>query len=198
MGRTKTADQGQKRKKKDPDAPKRPTTAFFFFVKHCRNTKCIQAPTVSEFSKACADKWKSLADKERKQFEDSAKKDRARYDEEMALFKPQKDPGKPKKPQTAFLLYVASVRQKLKNDGLANKDILVRAGELWRGLDDTEKEPFDDQAKIAKKKYNEEMEKYNQKQTAAPAAKKTKKAEPVNGADESDEESEEESGEESE
>ncbi|XP_074645495.1 high mobility group protein B3-like [Tubulanus polymorphus] len=195
MGR-KTADQGQKRKKKDPGAPKRPTTAFFYFVKHCRDENLIKADRVSEFTKACAEKWKKMNDDDRVNYDNAAKKDRARYDEEMAIFKPVKDPGKPKKSQTAFLLFVASMRPKLKEQGLPNKDILVKAGELWRGLDETEKEPFEDQAKVAKQKYLEDMERYNSKQSGASPAKKVKKVEPANGADDSDE-SEDESAEES-
>lgn len=52
--------------------------------------------------------------------------------------KKEKDENKPKRPPTAFMLYLNSNRDKIKseNPGIAVTDIAKKGGEMWRDLKD--------------------------------------------------------------
>jgi structure-specific recognition protein 1 len=52
--------------------------------------------------------------------------------------KREKDENKPKRPPTAFMLYLNASREKIKaeNPGIAVTDIAKKGGEMWRDLKD--------------------------------------------------------------
>jgi structure-specific recognition protein 1 len=52
--------------------------------------------------------------------------------------KQEKDEKKPKRPPTAFMLYLNANRDKIKseNPGIAVTDIAKKGGEMWRDLKD--------------------------------------------------------------
>lgn len=52
--------------------------------------------------------------------------------------KKEKDENKPKRPPTAFMLYLNANREKIKSDnpGIAVTDIAKKGGEMWRDLKD--------------------------------------------------------------
>ena len=67
-----------------------------------------------DFSKACAEKWKTLSEEERQRYKEAAEKDKIRYENEMASYIPPKteangrrtrkakqpkDPNRPKGPK---------------------------------------------------------------------------------------------------
>jgi hypothetical protein len=59
-----------------------------------------------------------------------AAKDKARYDKEMASYKGKKtDPNKPKRPMTAYFIFLGDFRVKMKNRGIDHREIL-RLGEF--------------------------------------------------------------------
>lgn len=68
--------------------------------------------------------------------------------------------GKPKKPLTAFLLYVQVRRNivKLNNPHMTIAEITTEIGKEWRQLSEEEKEPYVQLYKEAKKKYDEALE----------------------------------------
>jgi len=206
MGRVKAAAKGspekkqrKQRKKKDKNAPKRPCTAFFYYVLAQREAGEHEGLKVSEFTKQCGARWKSMADHEKQCHFSSAEKDKKRYTEEMALYKPTatKDSTRPKKPMTPFLLFVASVRKELVEEGCKPKEVLGQAAERWKSIDESEKKPFVKEAAELKKSYDAEMKKWNEANAAA--AKSAKKAPPQkNGKESDDDESDEEESEEEE
>ena len=55
--------------------------------------------------------------------------------------KDDRDPNKPKRPQTAYFLWFMSERENIKtaNPGFSVVDITKKAGELWKGLTPEEK-----------------------------------------------------------
>lgn len=200
MGRTK-----QDKKVKDPNKPKRPQSAYFFFVGKERaeaKKRGEDISRVAEWTKAISGKWRELSATGRKQFDESAAKDKARYEKEMANYKGPgakrpKDANKPKRPQSAYFLFLADFREKernnFKHDG-GHKDLIRAAGEKWNKLSATEKQPYEKKAMVEKEKYEAAMAEY----TAGGPAKKAKAN---NGAaqdvedddDEDDEEEEDES-----
>ncbi|KAK2702559.1 hypothetical protein QYM36_018832, partial [Artemia franciscana] len=82
---------GSKRKaKKDPNAPKRPLNAFFWF---CKDQRMIDEIVKAETGLNVGDaeelgwRWADIDEKLRKVYEDEASEDRRRYEVEMAAYK---------------------------------------------------------------------------------------------------------------
>ncbi|XP_013396137.1 high mobility group protein B2-like [Lingula anatina] len=78
---------GKKRKqKKDPNAPKRGMSAFFFFCAQERPALRAQFPDlgVGEIAKKLGDKWSKVTDKSA--FEKMAANDKARYEKEKSAY----------------------------------------------------------------------------------------------------------------
>lgn len=202
MGRAKGAVQGkgQKRKRvKDPNKPKRATTAYFYYLSSERELakkEGRESNRIAEFTKQISAKWRALSEDERKPFEDKAATDKARYQDQMKIFT-GKDPDKPKRPQSAYFIFLGEFRNKHKGQ-YAHKDILRKAGEKWNQMSTEDKKPFEEGAEKGRKVYEEKMKNYN---SGATAAKKAK-VESKNGAaveeDEDDEDEEEEEDEEDE
>jgi len=192
MGRPKgSKNQSGRKRVKDPNRPKRPTSAYFYFAAKCREDnakKGIKITRVADFTKEVSAKWNALPSKEKEPYEKLAAKDKQRYDAEVAKYKGTKvkDANKPKRPQTAYFLFLADFRVKMKGKIKVHKEVLVAAGEAWKALSETERKPYDLQAEKEKEKYEVKMAEYRRTGGGeAPAAKKAK-TEAANGTDEED------------
>lgn len=73
-----------KRKKKDPNAPKRASSAYLFYVNAKRDKARKDHPDLkmTEITSLLAEQWKGLSDREKKPYDDMAAKDKIRYDNE--------------------------------------------------------------------------------------------------------------------
>ena len=82
---------------------------------------------------------------------------------EKLKIKPRRDPDKPKKPPTAYLLFSGVYRDKIKKDfpGLKFGESNKKLGEVWKSIDDEERKKFKEQAEQARTKYEEDLEYYN-------------------------------------
>lgn len=97
--------------------------------------------------------------------------------------KKDKDENKPKRPPTAFMLYLNSMREQIKKDnpGISVTEIAKKGGELWKQLSD--KSEWNDKASKAKEEYNTAMKDYTEsgggkdKEVTKKTAKDTKKKE---------------------
>ena len=80
---------GKKKRKKDPNQPKRSLSAFFFFCYEARPKLRAKDPSASvgELAKKLGAEWRNLSEKDRAPFNVSAQKDKARYEQEMAKYK---------------------------------------------------------------------------------------------------------------
>lgn len=78
-----------KRKRKDPNAPKRALSAFFFFSGDKRDALKAENPGISfgQVGKRLGEMWKELSDKDKKPYEEMAENDKKRYEAEMAAYK---------------------------------------------------------------------------------------------------------------
>lgn len=189
------------KREKDPNRPKRPTSAYFYYAAKCREDnakKGIKITRVADFTKEVSAKWNGLAAKDKEPYEKLAAKDKQRYDLEKANYTggKVKDANKPKRPQTAYFLFLADFRVKMKGKIKVHKEVLVAAGEAWKALSDTDRKPYNLGAVKEKEKYEERMAEYR-KTGGAPPAKKAK-VEAANGTDEEDDVEEEEDDEEEE
>ncbi|GAA5930695.1 non-histone chromosomal protein 6 [Sporobolomyces koalae] len=79
--------------KKDPNAPKRPLSAYMHFSQAKRAEVREENPDVSfgEIGRLLGAKWKEADAEERAPFEEKAKEDKARYEKEKADYEPSGD-----------------------------------------------------------------------------------------------------------
>lgn len=78
----------KKKKTKDPNAPKRPTTAYFYFAAARRPEirEDMGALSVTEVATLIGQKWRELTDEDKIPYEEQAGKDKARYLKELAEY----------------------------------------------------------------------------------------------------------------
>ncbi|KAL5752325.1 hypothetical protein ACOSP7_022510 [Xanthoceras sorbifolium] len=77
-----------------------------------------------------------------------------------------KDPNKPKRPPSAFFVFMEDFRQQYKKEHPNNKSVAAvgkAGGEKWKSLSAAEKAPFVEKAEKRKKEYNKTMVAYNKR-----------------------------------
>ena len=84
----------------------------------------------------------------------------------------RKDPNAPKRAATAYMIWLNSNRQNIINDHFTSEGectlegrekvtkVATKAGELWRGMDEVSKKPFESKAADAKAEYETAMSEY--------------------------------------
>lgn len=153
-------------------APKRATTAYITFTQWYREEmkkSGRQIPRIGDFGKECAGKWNTMSDEDKQPFLSAAARDRERYKREMAVYKPARDVNKPKRPGTAFMLFMADFRKEMAGKepegGVAA--LAKLGGERWRGMTEDDKRPYVERQNEEKMKYETNMEEYRRKQQTA-------------------------------
>jgi len=196
MGRpkgVKNSPGGKRKRAKDPNKPKRPTSAYFYFVAAERekmNKQGKKITRVAEWTKEISAVWRALTPKEREPFDKKAVVDKARYTAAMNAYK-GRDEDKPKRPQSAYFLWLADYRIKMKGKFTENKELLRGAGEAWKRLTEVEKRPYEIRAEQGRKDYEVAMREYHQMKGKG-GAKKQKVEEVKNGNDDEEEEDDDE------
>ena len=119
---------------KDPNAPKRGMSAFMFFSNAMRSKIKADNPEMAfgDIAKEIGKQFKALSAEEKKEWEEKAATDKARYQAEMADYsapeadsddsgaggggkkKAVKDPNAPKKPMSAYMQYSVANRARIK------------------------------------------------------------------------------------
>nr|GMD46717.1 HMG1/2-like protein [Ipomoea batatas] len=77
-----------------------------------------------------------------------------------------KDPNKPKRPPSAFLLFMEVFREEYRKQHPDNKRVGVvgrAAGDKWRSMSEEEKAPYIDKAEEKKEGYEKQMTAYHEK-----------------------------------
>ncbi|PON31479.1 High mobility group box domain containing protein [Parasponia andersonii] len=86
----------KKSNKIDAKKPKKPPTAFFYFLEDFRKEFQEQNPDVKSMrhvGKACGEKWKTMTYEEKVQYYDIATEKRAEFDSAMAEYIKRKESG---------------------------------------------------------------------------------------------------------
>jgi ABC-type transporter MlaC component len=152
------------------------TSPYGFFVKMCYEehkkkypNECVQ---VTEISKKCSQKWKTMTDEEKKRFFELAQKDAERYQAEVAAYggedvlkkkkRAKKDPNAPKRALSAFFFFSNDKRQEVSGEHPEWKvgQIAQELGHRWKALTDEERIIFEKKAQEDKERYAEEMRAY--------------------------------------
>ncbi|XP_020599629.1 high mobility group B protein 14-like [Phalaenopsis equestris] len=79
---------------KDPAKPKKPPTAFFYFLEDFRKTYQKENPDVKsmcEIGKACGEKWKTMTYEEKVAYYDIATEKRAEFEKAMSEYLKMKE-----------------------------------------------------------------------------------------------------------
>lgn len=81
----------KEKKKKDPNAPRRPLAAYMFFCKELRETVKAENPDIGfgQIGRVLGQKWAEADAPTRKKYTDMAEKDKVRYVNEMKTYAPQ-------------------------------------------------------------------------------------------------------------
>jgi len=151
---------GKKGKKlKDPDAPKRPLSAYFIWLGEFRTRMKVERPEIVRdvkiFGVTAGEEWKKVTLEEREPFQARHLILKANYAEQMKHYvapkgfkgsnKKVRDPLCPKKPSTAFFLFMADNRERIKQEhpGIAPAQIGKILGEEWKFFDPIRKREYE-------------------------------------------------------
>jgi len=188
--------------------PKGRMSAYAYFVQTCREEHKKKHPNenvvFAEFSRKCADRWKTMSDKEKKRFHDMAEKDKKRYEGEMAGWKPPKgekgkkrkrtkDPNAPKRALSAFFWFCNDERPKVKETMTDSTvgEVAKELGRRWNECTDDQKSKYEALAAKDKARYEKEINAYKSKKPKAAPAPSPAKAKKVVKQEESEEEEDE-------
>ncbi|ELR25348.1 HMG (high mobility group) box domain containing protein [Acanthamoeba castellanii str. Neff] len=177
-----------RRKRKDPNAPKRAMTAYMLFSQEKRTQIKTDHPTVGfgQVGKLLGEAWAALPDGDKRKYNELAAKDKIRYQKEAAQYKEdhpessdeeerpakkrkKKDPNAPKKPCSAFFHFSKKMRPRIKDEnpdasfGQLGKII----GEQWSKLGADERKEFETLAAADKERYAKEMKDYQAKKDSS-------------------------------
>ncbi|PWA94342.1 high mobility group [Artemisia annua] len=84
--------------------------------------------------------------------------------------KAAKDPNKPKRPASAFFVFMEGFRKQFKEENPTNNSVAAvgkAGGAKWKAMSDAEKAPFVAKAEQRKKDYDKTLAAYNKKKDAA-------------------------------
>lgn len=165
--------------------PKKPLTSFIRFSQERLPEFRAQHPDVryKQLFKIMSQVWKELPESEKKVYEDAYRADWNVYKKELDRIKKQLTPdqlasleeekiqkllkkknitkreltalGKPKRPRTAYNLYVAERFQEIQDDSSQNR--MKTVNENWKILSSSEKQEYIQRAEDDKIRYDNEM-----------------------------------------
>lgn len=163
-----------KKPTKDPNAPKRPMSAFFLYMGALRESFKEDNPEMSnkDIVSSISANWNELSDEDKTPFNEEAadlKKEylvkKAEYDSKHGASKAAKDPNAPKRPMSSYFLFSNEKRAEIKaeNPDITFGEVGKKTSELWKALTADEKKPYDENYLAAKEKYKVDIAEYYEK-----------------------------------
>lgn len=175
------------KKPKDPHAPKKPLTPFFAWRQgnYQRVQKSMPVGyNFKELAAANSKAWKEVTEAAKTEYDTTYKTEMVTYKKLFNAYKQtnnyavhqkrlkehkvqavkktkfRKDENHPKRPLSAYFLWMADQREGLTKQGLGHREMLKKCGELWKLVTADEKKPYEEKAAVAKKAYGVKLEKY--------------------------------------
>jgi len=172
---------------RDENAPKKPMTAYFRWMKKNRRRVVQSMPigySLKQLTGKMSKMWAALSDKEKAKWTEKSKKEMKVYEKLVAAYrhtsnykmflkkkqeytisktgKFRKDPNRPKAPSTAYFLFMADKREETKKNfpALNHKQLISKLAELWNKLSDEMKQPYANKAEETKKQWHSDVEAY--------------------------------------
>jgi len=154
---------------KDPNAPKKPLSAYFLFSQEERLKVKAENPdlSITEVAKELGKRWATLDPSLKHSYEQRYQEARKLYEAEMSHYKPQKkkkDPNAPKQPLSAYFIFSTEERLKVKeiNPNFSICDIAKELGRRWADMDPSIKQRYQARAEEERQKYDNDMASYRQ------------------------------------
>jgi len=160
------------------------TSPYGFFVKMCYEEHKKKYPgenvQVTEISKKCAEKWKTMNEEEKRRFYELAHKDAERYQAEIQAYggedlmrkkkRAKKDPNAPKRALSAFFFFSNEKRPEVQTGHPEWKvgQVAQELGRMWKALTDEEKAVYEQKANMDKQRYADEMKNYREQSGVPP------------------------------
>lgn len=155
----------------EADRPKGPANAYVFFLKICRDEHKRRFPdeTVDpmEFTKKCAERWKTMTIKEKTKFNQMEELDKKRFQTEIGIYaqsgngvrkkrtRKAKDPRAPKRSMSAFFWFAQDERPQVRaaNPNFAVGDIAKELGRRWADATPKFKSNYEAKAEKDRERY---------------------------------------------
>merc|ERR1711994_660026 len=154
---------------KDPNAPKKPLSAYFLFSQDERLKVKAEFPdySITEVAKELGRRWATIDPALKQQYEQRYQESRKQYEQAMTAYKPQKkkkDPNAPKQPLSAYFIFSSEERQKVKaiHPNYSICEVAKELGRRWADMAPEVKQRFQQMAEEGRQKYDQEMAAYRQ------------------------------------
>ena len=148
------------KRKRDPARPKRAMTPFLYYA--CEQRNILKASgdkmTLPEQSKHIAQLWKTVEDKT--PYIEQAKKDRARYEDEMSRYEP---PKRIKRPRSSYAFFMKDIREKISDEHPDKnpRELMADIAKAWKNISDADKAKYTKMAEEDKSRYAQEKAEEN-------------------------------------
>eukprot|EP00884_Botryococcus_braunii_P022172 jgi/Botrbrau1/8639/Bobra.0196s0033.1 len=158
------------RAKKPPDAPRRPKSAYMFFLAQFREEwkdRNPESKKVADMAVAAGIAWRNLDADTKAHYEELSTEAKAKYAVKIEQYQKDhprpsryekvRDPAELKRPQSGYFFFLAEFRQTFKeeNPGQAMivKEMSKLAGEQWKKMTPEERAPYEELSKQSKQSY---------------------------------------------
>mmetsp|Transcript_11598 Transcript_11598/g.20837 ORF Transcript_11598/g.20837 Transcript_11598/m.20837 type:complete len:509 (-) Transcript_11598:228-1754(-) len=176
--------------KKAPGAPKRFRSAFILFSqfrhKEIQEELALKGDSekTTSVAKMVSEEWRNMNQKERFKWEDRARRDRERFENEKVSYqgpwtvpighRRSKDPSAPKRPASAFLSFSNSRRAAVKqeNKEASNAEISKILSQMWKDAPEDIKKEYKDKEASAREEYKKRMAEWRVENEKAKKLKK--------------------------
>jgi len=154
---------------KDPNAPKKPLSAYFLFSQDERLKVKAEFPdySITEVAKELGRRWATIDPALKHQYEQRYQDSRREYEQAMTAYKPQKkkkDPNAPKQPLSAYFIFSSEERLKVKaeNPSFSICEVAKELGRRWADMAPEVKQRYQQMAEEGRQKYDQDMAAYRQ------------------------------------
>ncbi|CAD7703461.1 unnamed protein product [Ostreobium quekettii] len=161
----------RQRAKKPADSPRRPKSAYMFFLAEFRQQWKKDNPDskkVADVAKAAGEAWRGLAEDQKAKYEVQSSEDKAQYATAMEAYnqehpkphrraKKERDPAEIKKPQSAYFFFLADFRDAYKREHPGDQPQVALMGKLagdkWKSMTPEERAPYEQMSSASKEQY---------------------------------------------
>merc|ERR1712018_287430 len=154
---------------KDPNAPKKPLSAYFLFSQEERLKVKAEFPdySITEVAKELGRRWATIDPTIKQSYEQRYQESRRLYEQAMQAYKPQKkkkDPNAPKQPLSAYFIFSSEERLKVKNEHPSYSicEVAKELGRRWADMAPEVKQRYQQMAEEGRQKYDQDMAAYRQ------------------------------------
>lgn len=154
---------------KDPNAPKKPLSAYFLFSQDERLKVKAEFPdySITEVAKELGRRWATIDPALKTTYEQRYQDSRKVYESQMQAYKPQKkkkDPNAPKQPLSAYFIFSSEERLKVKgeNPSYSICEVAKELGRRWADMTPEMKQRYQQMAEEGRQKYDQNMALYRQ------------------------------------